>query len=219
MGKLKTFVLSDFDGTMTNTNTMDILYEIHASCGMKYVREWEAGKLSTMEEEKLSFQHIKASKAEMERTIDQHLIMDPNSGALIEYCRDHGYGFAIISEGQSWYIDYLLAKMGLSVDQVYASELIFNPDGSFSMEYPYHDPRYPMRGTAKASIIESYKKAGYFTIFIGDGESDTDAVKAADRVYAKAHLLDYCRRHQIPVEGFEDFKGLLKLWSQKPPEP
>jgi len=219
MSERKVFVLSDFDGTITNTNTMDTLYEVHASCGMKYVREWEAGKLSTMEEEKISFQHIKASRAEMEQSIDEHIVMDPHTGALIEYCRKHEYGFAIISEGQTWYIHYLLAKHGLSVDKVYGSELTFNSDGTFSMEYPYRDPRFPMRGTAKAAIIENYQKAGYFTVFIGDGKSDTDAVKAADKIYAKGHLLDYCLQHQIPVEGFEDFEGLLKLWSEQPSVP
>jgi len=74
-----------------------------------------------------------------------------------------------------------------------------------------------MRGTAKAAIIENYQKAGYFTIFIGDGKSDTDAVRAADKIYAKGHLLDYCLEHQIPAEGFENFKDLLKLWANKSP--
>ncbi len=217
MDKRKVIVLSDFDGTITNINTMDILYEIHASCGMKYVREWEAGKLSTMEEEKLSFQHIKASRKEMEKSIDEHLVMDPHTGALIAYCRAQSFGFVIISEGQTWYIHYLLAKHGLSVDRVYGSELTFNPDGSYSMAYPYHDPRFPMRGTAKAAIIENYQKAGYLTVFIGDGKSDTDAVKTADKVYAKGHLLDYCQEHQIPAEGFENFEDLLQLWTNQPP--
>ena len=219
MSARKVFVLSDFDGTITTHNTMDTLYEIHASCGMQYVREWEAGKLSTMEEEKISFQHIKATRAEMEQTIDEHMVMDPDTGALIAYCRNQGYGFAIISEGQTWYIHYMLGKKNLSVDKVYGSELTFNPDGTFSMTYPYSDPRFPMRGTAKAAIIENYKKAAYFTIFIGDGKSDTDAVRAADKVYAKGHLLEYCLRNQIPGTGFEDFKGLLQLWAERAPAP
>ena len=62
-----------------------------------------------------------------------------------------------------------------------------------------------------------YKNAGIFTIFIGDGKSDTDAVKAADQVYAKSDLLEYCLSHNIPVEGFEDFKGLLALWAKHSP--
>ncbi len=217
MGAPKVFVLSDFDGTITTCNTMDILYETHASCGLKYVREWEAGNLSTMEEEKISFEHIKATPAEMERTIDENMVIDPAIGDLVAYCYAHDYGFAIVSEGQTWYIHYMLGKLGLNVDKVYGSELTFNADGSFSMAYPYHDPRYPMRGTAKASIIENYKKEGYFTIFLGDGKSDTDAVKAADKVYAKDHLLEYCLKHDIAVTGFDDLKGLLELWEQQPP--
>lgn len=217
MDKRKVIVLSDFDGTITTSNTMDFLYETYASCGLKYVKEWEAGKLSTMEEETLSFSCISASREEMEVAVLENMIMDPDAGSLLDYCRARGFGFVVLSEGQTWYIDYLLEKYELNVDRVYGSEVTFHSDGTVSMAYPHHDPRFPMRGTAKASVIEKYKNEGYYTIFIGDGKSDTDAVRAADKVYAKSHLLDYCLSHGIPVEGFEDFKGLLQLWAEKSP--
>jgi 2,3-diketo-5-methylthio-1-phosphopentane phosphatase len=217
MGKQKVVMLCDFDGTITTTNTMDFLYATFATCGMKYVEEWEAGKLSTMEEERLSFNHLHASREEMEQALDANMILDPDTGGLVDYCRAQGYGFVVLSEGQTWYIHHLLAKHKLAVDKVYGSEISFNLDGSFTMEYPYFDARFPMRGTAKATIIENYKKAGYFTVFIGDGKSDTDAVRAADKVYAKGHLLEYCLTHQISVEGFKDFKGLLQLWAEQSP--
>ena len=213
----KVIVLSDFDGTITTTNTMDFLYETFATCGLKYVYEWEAGKLSTMEEERLSFNCIHASREEMEEAVVAHMIFDPQAGALVDYCRKQGYGFVVLSEGQTWYIQHLLARHEIMVDKVYGSEVNFLPDGTVSMDYPHFDARFPMRGTAKAAIIENYKNAGFFTIFIGDGKSDTDAVKAADKVYAKSHLLEYCLSHNIPVEGFEDFKGLLALWAEHSP--
>lgn len=213
----KVIVLSDFDGTITTCNTMDFLYENYATCGLKYVKEWEAGKLSTMEEEELSFSCIHASQEELEQALDANIILDPDAGALVDYCRVHGFGFVVLSEGQTWYIHQLLAKHKLSVDKVYGSEVTFHPDGTVSMDYPHFDARFPMRGTAKAAIIENYKNAGFFTIFIGDGKSDTDAVKAADKIYAKSHLLEYCLSHNIPVEGFEDFKGLLALWAEHSP--
>ncbi|HSN93908.1 MAG TPA: MtnX-like HAD-IB family phosphatase [Anaerolineaceae bacterium] len=217
MSDRKVLVLSDFDGTITTTNTMDFLYETYATCGLKYVNEWNAGKLSTMEEERLSFDCIHASREQMEVAVLANIIMDPATGALLDYCRALGFGFVVLSEGQTWYIHHLLGSYGLVVDKVYGSEVTFHPDGTVSMEYPHFDPRFPMRGTAKAAIIENYQKAGCYTIFIGDGKSDTDAVRAADKVYAKSHLLEYCLSHKIPVEGFEDFKGLLQLWAEKSP--
>ena len=217
MSERKVIVLSDFDGTITTSNTMDFLYETYATCGLKYVQEWEAGKLSTMEEEELSFSCIQASREELEEAVLANVVVDPDAGALVDYCREHGFGFVVLSEGQTWYIHHLLAEHNLIVDQVYGSEVTFHPDGTVTMEYPHFDPRFPMRGTAKAAIIEKYQKAGYYTIFIGDGKSDTDAVRAADKVFAKSHLLAYCQAHQIPVAGFEDFKGLLQLWAAKSP--
>ncbi len=217
MGKRKVIVLSDFDGTITTSNTMDYLYETYATCGLKYVNEWEAGKLSTMEEEELSFSCIHAGREELEEAVLANVVMDPETGALIDYCRAQEFGFVVLSEGQTWYIHHLLAEHKLKVDRVYGSEVTFHPDGTVTMAYPHFDPRFPMRGTAKAAIIENYQKAGYFTIFIGDGKSDTDAVRAADKVYAKGHLLEYCLAHQIQVQGFEDFKGLLQLWAEQPP--
>lgn len=217
MSERKVIVLSDFDGTITTTNSMDFLYETFATCGLKYVNEWNAGKLSTMEEERLSFNCIHASREEMEEGLLSHMVFDPHASELIDYCRKQGYGFVVLSEGQTWYIQHLLGSHKINVDKVYGSQVTFYQDGTVSLEYPYFDPRFPMRGTAKATIIEKYRKAGFYTIFIGDGKSDTDAVRAADKVFAKSDLLEYCQAHQIPVEGFVDFKGLLKQWSERSP--
>jgi 2-hydroxy-3-keto-5-methylthiopentenyl-1-phosphate phosphatase len=213
----KVIVLSDFDGTITITGTMDFLYSHYATCGMKYVEEWEAGLIGTIEEERLSFNCIHASREELEQAVDENVTLDPDTDALVDYCRGQGYGFVVLSEGQTWYIHHLLAKHKLTVDKVYGSEVSFNLDGSVTIEYSYFDERFPMRGTAKATIIENYQKAGFFTIFIGDGNSDTDAAKVADKVYAKGNLLKYCPTHQVSVEGFEDFKGLLQLWAEQSP--
>ncbi|MEA4811666.1 MAG: HAD-IB family phosphatase [Anaerolineaceae bacterium] len=213
----KAIVLCDFDGTITSEGTMDMLYKHYASCGTKYVLEWEQGKLSTMEEERLTFNCMHASREEMEKGLDKYMEIDPQTIQLAEYCRQKEYGFVILSEGQVWYIAYLLKKYDVTPDMIYGSEVTFNMDGSYDLRYPYHHSDYPKRATAKAIILKKYKEQGFYTIFIGDGLSDTDVVHFADKVYAKEPLLSYCKQHGIAAKGFTNFKGLLAQWSKEPP--
>jgi len=58
-------------------------------------------------------------------------------------------------------------------------------------------------------VIQKYRARGIKTIFIGDGVSDHEGSRVADRVYAKLSLLDFCRKNAIPAIEYTTLKDVL----------
>jgi len=207
----KVAVLCDFDGTIALRQVIPTLYEHFAgpSC-MEVVQRWMRGEVGTKEEFRICFGSITASRAEMEAVLDS-VPIDPAFPRLLDFCRQRGYRFAIVSDGLRWYINYILARYGIHGLTVYANEIYFEPQG-IRLAFPWYSADAPLRGVSKKGIIRRYQADGCKVVFIGDGLSDIDAVQVADVLYANDDLLAYCRKHGIPAIEFSDLSDVLAKW-------
>lgn len=205
-------VLCDFDGTATPHIAIDMMYQEFGSpdC-LKITQRWERGEISTPEEIRLCFATITASRDEMEAFLAS-LSLDPGLPDLVSLCRQQGCCFAIVSDGLTWYINYLLNRQGIYGVPVYANEIHFEPEG-FRFSFPWYRPETPLRGTSKPAIVRRYQGEGKRVVFIGDGLTDVEASEVADVVYARAGLLKYCRERDIPAIEFSDLADLLTKWT------
>jgi 2-hydroxy-3-keto-5-methylthiopentenyl-1-phosphate phosphatase len=201
-------VLSDFDATATKKNVLDSLYARYADTSyVIHMERWQQGEISTMEELEGVFSTVRASQEEMEEYLGT-FALDVGFESLLNYCCRQDIPFAIVSDGLRWYIEYILARYGIKRVEVFAGEIFFE-DGGYRFEYPWFDPAYPFRSTAKPKIINKYQNRGYKVVFIGDGLSDVEAAEAADVVYAKDVLLNYARGKGIRVKPFENLNDVL----------
>ncbi len=200
----KVVIFSDFDGTMTCENVLTLLYKrFSKSDYQKYVTQWDEGEISTQEEIEACFSGITATFEEMESLLDQ-CTLRPGIPEFLGYCHEKGYSFCVLSDGLRWYIDYILQRNGLNNILVYANE-IFWENGNYRFLFPWFDPRYPLRGTSKATIISQHKDERNKVIFIGDGVNDLEAAKVADFVFARDRLLESMLDQGMKAEEFEDF--------------
>jgi len=206
---MKFAVLSDFDGTITTINVMDTLYEMFGGPSTRFhMARWTRGEISTMEEVEQVFKTVKSTRREMEaflRTVE----LDPGFKSMLAFCQKLDYPFAIVSDGLRWYIDYILDSHGVEEIKVYAGEIIFLERG-FRFEYPWYDPAFPMRSTAKPAIVKDYQRRGFKVVFVGDGLSDVEAVEVADVVYAKDVLLREARERGIVVREFDELNDVYR---------
>jgi len=182
-------VLCDFDGTLTDTETMELIYRNFTSCGMKYADLWSQGKLSTIEEITAAFATISASREEIEVLFDGISLL-PGAVDFLQRCQSQGSEVAVASDGLRWYIDHVLMRHGLSGLRVYANSIY----------------------SSKAGIIRRYQRKGLTVSFIGNGESDTGTIGAADRLYARGWLADYCDLAGADYVRFTDFNDLMGKW-------
>ena len=208
---MKIAVLSDFDGTLTLQNALNTLYRKFGAPFCKEVEElWDRGEISTMEEITTCFSTFNASREDMENTLSG-IALDPAVHQFLRFCHEQDYEFAIVSDGLRWYIDFILSNHGIYEVAIYANEIHFTHNG-FQFSFPWHDSSSPLRGVSKLSIVRSYQARHYKVVFIGDGLSDTDAIQAADIVYARDELLEYARLQDIRTIPFNNLNDLLDKW-------
>lgn len=206
-------VLCDFDGTITKGGVIDLLYRAFAeqSC-WELVDRWIRGEISTIEEMQGCFSTMKATREEMEAVLDR-VEIDPGFPEFVDFCKERGYLLAILSDGLRWYIDYVLTHHGICDLPIYANEIHFLEDG-YLITTPWYSPQTPRRGVSKPGIIQDYRAMGYKAIFIGDGLSDIEAVSAADLLYARDELLEYCQKHGFPAIAFKDMRDVISKWQE-----
>lgn len=205
-----TVILCDFDGTLTETETMDIIYEQFAACGTKYAERWVRAEISTLVEIVSSFRTITATRLVMEKRLaDIELI--PGAIEFVQACWQKKQTFAIVSDGLRWYIEFVLEQHGLWDLKIYTNEIFFQ-DGRFLFSWPWYHPSTPLRGTSKSNIIRMLQQHGEEVVFIGNGHSDTDVVGVADRIYARGFLAEYCENKGVTATVFTDFHDLIRYF-------
>jgi len=199
-------ILCDFDGTISTTETLGFLFSEFAESRFEYARQWARGEIDMRDEIRLTFETVNATREEMEQALNK-VEIDPGFPEFLEFGREKGYSFAIISDGLEWYIKYLLQRYSISDIPVYANRLFFEPDG-FRFEFPWFDEETHRRGVCKPKIARAYRKHAETLIFVGDGRSDIDIIHEADIVYSKGWLAGYCFAKGIGEDEFFDWYDL-----------
>jgi 2-hydroxy-3-keto-5-methylthiopentenyl-1-phosphate phosphatase len=199
-------VLSDFDGTIAEDLSI-MIYKKFASVGMYYADLWTQGLISTPEELAATFKTIDASPSQLADLIRQ-AHFDPDFPEFVRLCMERGFEVAIVSDGLAWAIQTSLAQHGVHDVEIYANQIHF-VDGAYQISFPWRDEKCPQAGVCKSKVVANFHAAGKRVIYIGDGRSDHDAVHAADIVYAKDQLLEYCRSEQVSAIPFQNFSDLV----------
>lgn len=199
--------MCDFDGTISNLCLCDFLYEQFAACGLKYSELWAKGKVGTREEIILSFQHIKASRYEMEKAL-KTVPVKPGFKKFYDYCFSCGYNLVIVSDGLEWAIRCVLNQMGIKNIDVKANQISFEDD-RYDFNFPYHSSATPNAGVCKQDIALDFKHKYEFVYLIGDGRTDFGCAQVVDFVFACDELQKYCKEFNIPSFHFNDFFDIL----------
>ena len=201
-------ILCDFDGTITRACLCDFLYERFASCGLKYSDMWAEGKIGTKEEIETSFQFIKASREEMEQAL-KTIPMVPGFKQFYEFCKANAWELVIVSDSLEWAIRYVLGQAGITDIRVMANQIFFEGEG-YRFDFPYFNPAAPKAGVRKLDVARRFKGEGKLVYLIGDGRTDFEATQAADFIFARDALWEYCLEKQLPSFHYEDFFDILQ---------
>lgn len=203
-------ILCDFDGTITNKQTLGLIFRDFAACGMDNVARYGRGEIDMREEIRDTFDTISASQQEMEFVL-QDVKVAPGFLNFLHFVKNKNYGFAIVSDGLDWYIDFILKQNGIQGLPIFANEISFEPQG-FQINYPWFDEETPRRGVCKPLIARAYADHYEKVVFIGDGSSDVDIVSEVDVVFARGWLAGYCFGKHIEHIEFENWEELMSKW-------
>lgn len=197
-------VFVDFDGTITDLDTFDVLVKHFAGNDA-----WEAsgrgledGTVSLREVLQRQAAYVRGSFDEVATLLARRVRVDPTFASFVSACRRRGMPVTVVSSGIEPIIRLRLAEAGLVDLPVVANAIEPDPAG---WRIRFRDAAG--NGTDKAALVRAARARGLHTIFIGDGPSDYDAAVTADRRFARRGLpLErYLRERALPVVAFSSF--------------
>ncbi|MFC1873579.1 MtnX-like HAD-IB family phosphatase [Chloroflexota bacterium] len=199
----------DFDGTIIRNNLSVLLREQYA-CGdwQKIDSDYLHGHITVEQSNKLQFVLIKEPKERLQAFVRQYIELRPGFVEFIRYCQESTIPFAIVSNGLDFYIEPVLAEIGMPDLELHCGRTSFSRGG---IDVAYYDPvgNIVSEGFKKKYLLW-LKERGTNIIYLGNGLSDLEAARQADYVFATGHLLDLLDIHSIEHSAFSDFYDLLR---------
>jgi len=208
-------VYCDFDGTITQGDTVDVLLEAIGDPSWRAVEErWERGEIGSRECMALQIPLIRGGWKAIESVL-AGVKIDPTFADFARWCRQGGIPLRIVSDGIDRVIHHLLSREGIRVDYVLANHLLESPQGDLSLTFPYAPVKASCSsGMCKCQVLSDLAQKAYIVV-IGDGRSDFCWAPEADLLFAKSKLLAHCQRRSVPCVQFENFKTVRAMIEQQ----
>jgi HAD superfamily phosphoserine phosphatase-like hydrolase len=199
-------IFVDFDGTITNSDTFDLLVRRHAGDAAWHAIEVEllARRITLREALRREAQLVRLSRPEALAFLEAHSTVDPTFAPFVARARAAGAAIRVVSSGIATVIHDALMRAGVEID-VLANDVDFAVTG-WTMSFIDDS----VNGHDKAAHVLAARAAGAHTVFIGDGISDYDAAAAADERFVKAgrRLEAYCRTNGLACTSFARFSEI-----------
>ena len=204
----KLHIFSDFDGTITEKDTLIFLTtnlgggpEMIAAIG-RLIRE---DKISLREGIAAEMRSIRRPFAEAVKLLREQVRIDAGFVPLARWCEEQGIPLTVLSAGFHQFIDLFLPRDQFPQLEILANNIRPNEEIGWQCEFRDQTPW----GHDKSLALQEARKRGEYVIFIGDGLSDRGAAEEADEVFAKHSLADYCRERGINCHEYQTFEEIL----------
>jgi len=206
-------VLLDFDGTICESDTTDLLLERFADTAWHDIEEeWKAGRIGSRECMLRQIDLVRATPAEMD-DFSRTVRIDPGFRGFVQRFRKLGHNLIVVSDGLDRTIRTVLDRADIDLPY-FANHLQWRGGDRWRLTFPHAKGTCAtLAGNCKCSFAEGEPRV--LTIMIGDGRSDFCIAGRADLVLAKGSLLEHCRANDLPHCGFETFEeavALLARW-------
>jgi HAD superfamily phosphoserine phosphatase-like hydrolase len=209
-------VVLDFDGTLVDPNVAIVLVEEFAENGQAIAHEIDAllhaGKIGLREAWQRQAAILPGDRIdEMARFVRERVPLRRGAREFLELAGHHGVPVTVVSGGLEFYIREVLDRENLDLP-IRSDRLVVEPDGRVRVLHPYGHPTCRLCGICKAAIVDGHAPSR--TVFVADGSTDRYGAEAADIVFARRRLLDYCRTVGIPCYPFDDFLPVTDQFRQ-----
>ena len=207
----KTLIQCDFDGTITDKDVSFFLLDTFADGDWRQLlEEYKEDKISVGAFNRRAFAMVKADKQTLLEFIlkGDKVKVRPGFQELLDYCSGKGFRFVIVSNGLVFYIDAILAKMGLNNIEVFSAQSWFSPEG---MMVKYIGPDgSELEDSFKETYIKLFLREGYRVVYAGNGVSDIYPARRAHHVFATGELLERCQETNLDCTPFDDLNDVVR---------
>lgn len=213
-------IFIDFDGTITTTDVGEALFVKFGDpdAVAKVIERYKDNNVTAKECWLLLCNSIKElDLREFNNYIDSFEI-DSTFPAFVEYCVKNEFEHYVLSDGFDYYINRIFKKENMEDLKVYSNKLEILKNNRLIPHFPYLDEESKSSANCKHNHIINHSGDEEFTIYIGDGISDTETAQYCDFIFAKDSLLKYCEKERItyfPYRNFDDVKDRIESLRSK----
>jgi 2,3-diketo-5-methylthio-1-phosphopentane phosphatase len=204
-------IFSDFDGTITDTDTL-VFLATRLGGGPQMVdaigRLIREGKLSLRDGIAAEMRSIRSSFDEAAKLLRAHARIDAGFAPLARWCEEKEIPLTVLSAGFHQLIDLFISRDEFPHLEILANTIhTSGPAEQTGWRCDFRDKTE--WGHDKAKPLKEARRRGEHVVFIGDGLSDQAAAEVADQVFAKHSLAEYCRARGIECHEFQTFTEIL----------
>ncbi len=197
-------IFVDFDGTITDLDTFDVLVRHFAGDDAWHATEigLDDGTMSLRDVLQRQASYVRGTFDEVAALLRAEIALDPTFEPFVASAQALGIDVTIVSSGIAPIIADRLARVGLGDLPIVANDVDATVTG---WTIAFRDS--VGNGTDKAAIVRAARACGTRTIFIGDGRSDYAAAMEADLCFAKRGLAleRYLHERDVPFVSFSTF--------------
>jgi 2-hydroxy-3-keto-5-methylthiopentenyl-1-phosphate phosphatase len=205
----------DFDGTITNSDVVDLVLDHFASSKWKQIeKEWASGEIGSRECLSRQVELIRATPEQLNALVSR-VTVDPHFVAFLHKAEQLGVLVTIVSDGFDIIISQILKKNlsnssgYLKALPIFSNRLVKSADG-FKAVFPNENGCEHGCANCKASLIKRLTSPEDHVLFVGDGLSDRYAAQTAHVTFAKGKLLAYCHDKNIDAIPYDNFKKITE---------
>ena len=212
-------VFSDFDGTITERDVIVMILERFGAPDWKELTQQILdGQLSIRDGVRQLFEKIPGRyRPDIERFVEQTVEFRPGFQGFVRQCRLQNIPLVVVSGGIDFFVEPVLRRLppqDFAHLQLFCNQAVFHPD-RIEVLNPHQNrdctaclPMPAGCGCCKVGVMAAWPPTQYERIAIGDSVTDIAMAQAADRVFARERLIDYCEHHGIACERFNTFEDI-----------
>lgn len=216
--KIKVFV--DFDGTITTTDVGEAMFIKFGNeeKNRSIIKDWISKQIDSSAMWQQLCDTIDFFDEPAFNSFLDTIKLDEGFKSFVSFCTEFEIPIVVLSDGLDLYIKKIMSREGLSEIPVFCNTVEIAPDSKLIMGFPYTDEECKRCGNCKRNHIIDLSSDEDFTIYIGDGLTDTCPVQYCDYIFAKSSLLKFCEINRIsyyPFNNFYEIKERIKELSLK----
>jgi 2-hydroxy-3-keto-5-methylthiopentenyl-1-phosphate phosphatase len=212
-------LISDFDGTITLTD----FYEVAVARCLDpetpdYWASYAAGRITHFEAMAGIYSHIRCPETVVCEEVLPAMQIDPALPEAVARLHDSGCDVIIVSNGSLWYIDILLAQLGLDAIPRHGNPGTFVDGQGLLLELPADSPFFsPQHGVDKSLVVQDALRHYDRVAFAGNGPPDLKPALLVppELRFARTWLADALTEQGETFHRYERWSSIVNYLTEK----
>lgn len=199
-------IACDFDGTITQRDTLHVIVEAYGSTDLwtRLEPRLRAGEMTLEEAMTEEFAQVRATPDQVRHLVREHAPVRAGFAEFVAWTARSGHRLVVLSNGFRSVIDPVLSDAGLGHLEVVANDARFSTAGC-RLEWADRGERCALcdRPCKRRPLRERWR--GERLVYLGDGISDRCTSQLADVIFARDGLAAHLAELGVPFTPFDDF--------------